>query len=251
MRWRRGVLLGGVIAGAAATVAVAVPLVATTRPERRSSVRAATPAPTPPPPRPPLRARPKLVEPEAGVIVEPEESVSPEELAESGPPRPEDGISPGAPTDAEVRAMLSAMEREQDRLERALQNGLLPPVPGTGQLNWPVRGTLTSPFGQRWGRLHAGIDIGAGTGTPIRAADSGRVAIAGWVGGYGQMTCIQHTARLSTCYAHQSVIGVRKGSGVHQGDVIGRVGCTGHCYGPHLHFEVRVNGVARNPMGYL
>ena len=122
---------------------------------------------------------------------------------------------------------------------------------GSGQLIWPVSGPVVSPFGPRWGRLHAGIDIASPAGTPIRAADSGRVAIAGVMGGYGNYTCIQHGGSLSTCYAHQSSIGVSQGASVSQGQVIGSVGCTGHCFGDHLHFETRVSGTPANPFGYL
>jgi murein DD-endopeptidase MepM/ murein hydrolase activator NlpD len=122
---------------------------------------------------------------------------------------------------------------------------------GSGQLIWPVNGPVVSGFGMRWGRLHAGIDIAAPGGTPIRAADSGQVVIAGWVGGYGNYVCVQHTGSLSTCYAHQPGIQVSVGQGVSQGQVIGAVGCTGHCFGDHLHFETRVNGSPVDPMGYL
>ncbi len=150
---------------------------------------------------------------------------------------------------------LAAMEREQGRIRSALTG----PAPGSGgpirrgsgRFIWPVNGTFTSPFGMRWGRLHAGIDISAPTGTPIRAADSGRVAIAGSVGGYGNYTCIQHGGGLSTCYGHQSSIGTSVGASVSQGQVIGAVGNTGNSTGPHLHFEVRVGGSPVNPMGYL
>ena len=119
---------------------------------------------------------------------------------------------------------------------------------------WPVNGTMSSPFGQRWGRLHAGIDISAGEGTPIHAADSGRVVLmqgTGASGGYGNYTCVQHTATMSTCYAHQSRFGTSVGASVGQGQVIGYVGNTGHSFGAHLHFEVRINGSPVNPMGYL
>ena len=122
---------------------------------------------------------------------------------------------------------------------------------GSGQLIWPVSGPVVSPFGPRWGRLHAGIDIASPAGTPIRAADAGRVALAGVMGGYGNYTCIQHGGSLSTCYAHQSSIGVSQGAAVSQGQVIGSVGCTGHCFGDHLHFETRVGGSPVNPFGYL
>jgi len=135
----------------------------------------------------------------------------------------------------------------------AQQTGALPAGPirsGSGQFIWPVNGSVVSGFGMRWGRMHEGIDIAAPTGTQIRAAASGSVALAGPSGGYGNYSCIAHGGGLSTCYAHQSQILVGGGS-VAQGQTIGLVGCTGHCYGPHLHFEVRVNGQAVDPLGYL
>jgi murein DD-endopeptidase MepM/ murein hydrolase activator NlpD len=116
---------------------------------------------------------------------------------------------------------------------------------------WPVDGPVVSGFGMRWGSMHEGIDIAVPAGTPIRAAKSGSVALASLTGGYGNYTCIDHGGGLSTCYAHQSSIGVSVGQSVSQGDVIGNVGCTGHCFGDHLHFEVRVNGSAVDPLGYL
>lgn len=116
---------------------------------------------------------------------------------------------------------------------------------------WPVNGPINSPFGMRWGRLHAGIDIGASTGTPIRASADGIVIFTGWQGGYGNLTLIAHGGGIVTAYAHQSSIGVGDGARVSQGQVIGNVGCTGSCTGPHLHFEVRVNGSPVNPLGYL
>jgi murein DD-endopeptidase MepM/ murein hydrolase activator NlpD len=150
---------------------------------------------------------------------------------------------------------LAALEREQARVQSALvgAGGQLTQGirRGSGQLIWPVNGPLVSPFGMRWGRLHAGIDIAVPAGTAIRAADSGRVVLMGWVGGYGNYTCIQHTGSLSTCYAHQSSFGTSNGASVSQGQVIGSVGCTGHCFGDHLHFETRVGGSPVDPMGYL
>ena len=103
----------------------------------------------------------------------------------------------------------------------------------------------------RWGRLHAGVDIAVPAGTPIRAAKSGRVILMGPTGGYGNYTCVGHGGGVSTCYAHQSRFGTSVGANVSQGQVIGYVGCTGHCFGDHLHFEVRVGGAPVNPMGYL
>jgi len=153
-------------------------------------------------------------------------------------------------SDDEIRRDLEILERENRRVERALRNlggsGI-----GTGNLIMPVRGPLTSPFGQRGGRLHAGIDIGVPIGTPVRAADAGRVVLSGPTGGYGNYICIQHTRSLSTCYAHNSRLGARKGDRVRQGQVIARSGNTGNSTGPHVHFETRVNGKAVNPRRYL
>jgi murein DD-endopeptidase MepM/ murein hydrolase activator NlpD len=116
---------------------------------------------------------------------------------------------------------------------------------------WPVNGAVVSGFGMRWGQLHAGVDIAVAAGTPIRAAASGAVVLAAYTGGYGNYTCIDHGGGISTCYAHQSSYAVSSGQSVDQGQVIGSVGCTGHCFGDHLHFEVRVNGSPVDPMGYL
>jgi murein DD-endopeptidase MepM/ murein hydrolase activator NlpD len=149
---------------------------------------------------------------------------------------------------------LASLQAEQARVAGALQGAPAPgPVQqGSGQLIWPVSGPITGVFGeQRPGHLHAGIDIAAAEGTPIRAADSGRVALAGWVGGYGNYTCIQHTASMSTCYGHQSRLGTSVGASVTQGQVMGYVGNTGNSFGAHLHFEVRINGTPVDPMGYL
>jgi murein DD-endopeptidase MepM/ murein hydrolase activator NlpD len=152
---------------------------------------------------------------------------------------------------------LAEFEREQGRITSTLQNsagGQPAPAPirrGSGQLIWPVSGPVVSGFGMRWGRLHAGIDIAVPAGTPIRAAASGRVSLLGVVGGYGNYTCVTHGGSLSTCYAHQSRYATSGGASVRQGQVIGFVGCTGHCFGDHLHFEVRVGGSPVDPMGYL
>ena len=116
---------------------------------------------------------------------------------------------------------------------------------------WPVNGAVVSGFGMRWGQLHAGVDIAVSAGTPISAAASGTVVLAAYTGGYGNYTCIDHGGGISTCYAHQSSYTVSSGQSVDQGQVIGSVGCTGHCFGDHLHFEVRVNGSPVDPMGYL
>jgi len=123
--------------------------------------------------------------------------------------------------------------------------------PSVHGLIWPVSGPVTSPFGYRWGRLHEGIDIGVAYGSPIHAAAAGRVIWCGWLGGYGNLTVLDHGGGLATAYGHQSSIAVSCGQEVAQGQVIGYVGSTGHSTGPHLHFEVRVNGTPVDPLGYL
>ena len=134
-----------------------------------------------------------------------------------------------------------------------------PASAGSGGLANPLPGApVTSPFGYRvhpiYGdsRLHTGVDMGASEGTPIRAAGAGVVVSAGWnSGGYGNLTIIDHGNGLTTLYAHQSGFVVSANGRVSQGQVIGRVGCTGSCTGPHLHFEVRQNGTPVNPMNYI
>ncbi len=126
------------------------------------------------------------------------------------------------------------------------------PIQGaTGGWIWPVSGPVSSPFGWRWGRMHEGIDIAVHAGTPIRAAKAGTTILAGPTGGYGNYTCVDHGGGLSSCYAHQSSYATSVGAQVAQGEVIGYVGCTGSCFGDHLHFEIRVNGAAVDPLAYL
>ena len=124
-------------------------------------------------------------------------------------------------------------------------------TPSSAGFTWPTSGQITSGFGPRWGRMHQGLDVAAPTGRPITAAKSGKVIVAGWSGGYGNLVVIDHGGGLSTAYAHQSRIAVKVGDPVTQGGLIGYIGSTGHSTGPHLHFEVRVNGVARDPLPYL
>jgi murein DD-endopeptidase MepM/ murein hydrolase activator NlpD len=153
---------------------------------------------------------------------------------------------------------LRALEREQAAVRARIQGaqggggaGAGPIKRGSGNLIWPVNGPVVSPFGMRWGRLHAGVDIAVPSGTPVRASASGNVIIAGAVGGYGNYICIAHGGSLSTCYGHNSSLGVSQGQSVRQGQVIASSGCTGHCFGPHVHFETRINGSPVDPMGYL
>jgi murein DD-endopeptidase MepM/ murein hydrolase activator NlpD len=124
-------------------------------------------------------------------------------------------------------------------------------TPSAAGLIWPVQGPITSPFGPRWGGFHPGIDIGVPEGTPIHAAAAGTVIYCGWESGYGNLVVIDHHNGLATAYAHQSKIEVSCNQNVAQGQVIGLSGCTGFCTGPHVHFEVRVNGTPVDPLGYL
>jgi len=121
-----------------------------------------------------------------------------------------------------------------------------------GSVVAPVRGTVTGVFGeQRPGHRHSGIDLAAPMSTPIHAAACGRVTQRGVEGEYGNLVCIQHAGGVSTCYAHLSGFAVPLGAQVDTGQIIGYVGCTGNCSGPHVHFEVRVNGTPRDPQPYL
>lgn len=144
-----------------------------------------------------------------------------------------------AAQDAQVRGQLAAAQGASDT------------TPSASGLIWPVNGPVTSPYGYRWGRLHAGIDIGVPEGTPIHAAAAGAVVLASWNGGYGNYTCIDHGGGMATCYAHQSAFATSVGAQVSQGQLIGYVGNTGHSFGAHLHFEVRINGTPVDPLGYL
>lgn len=126
-----------------------------------------------------------------------------------------------------------------------------PPLIGTGTFQYPIRGTLTSRFGTRWGRLHAGIDLAAPTGTKIRASDGGKVIFSGYSGSYGYVVKIDHGGNRVTVYAHCSKLLVKVGEKVYQGQHIANVGNTGRSTGPHLHFEVQINGIAKNPLNYL
>jgi murein DD-endopeptidase MepM/ murein hydrolase activator NlpD len=168
-------------------------------------------------------------------------------------------------------AAIDALEAESDRIESGLadlaaqQRGRAGGSSGgsggtpasSGSLQWPVNGAVTSGFGYRTHpvlgtrRLHAGVDFGAGTGTPIVAADDGVVVSAGWLGGYGNAVIIDHTGGVATLYGHQSRLAVTSGASVSRGQVIGYVGSTGMSTGPHLHFELRINGVPTDPMPRL
>ncbi|HEX4745451.1 MAG TPA: peptidoglycan DD-metalloendopeptidase family protein [Gaiellaceae bacterium] len=154
---------------------------------------------------------------------------------------------------AEVEGLLAQSAALATRI-RGAQEGA--GTTGTGQpsaagLIWPCDGVVVSGFGMRWGRMHEGIDIGCAFGTPNRAAAAGTVIYSGWLGGYGNLVVIDHGNGLSTAYAHATTLLVSVGQSVSQGETVSLVGSTGNSSGPHLHFEVRVNGSAVDPLLYL
>jgi murein DD-endopeptidase MepM/ murein hydrolase activator NlpD len=159
-------------------------------------------------------------------------------------------------------ATLAARRAAQAARRAAAIAAGLPPPPesplgGPVSFIWPVRGPITSPFGMRTdpvtGRyaLHSGIDIGVDYGTPIRAAADGLIIYVGWYGGYGNLITIDNGDSYSTLYAHCSAMYVSVNQRVQRGQVIGAVGATGYATGPHLHFEIRKNGVPIDPLGKL
>ena len=155
-------------------------------------------------------------------------------------------------------AELDALEQQsaalEARIREAQQRSSVPAVvapSGSGVLGWPVSGPVTSGFGVRWGRMHEGIDIAVGEGTPVRAAAAGTVIYAGWMSGYGNLVAVDHGNGLSTAYAHNSSLAVSVGQSVAAGEIVSYSGNTGNSTGPHVHFEVRVNGSAVDPLGYL
>jgi murein DD-endopeptidase MepM/ murein hydrolase activator NlpD len=141
------------------------------------------------------------------------------------------------------------------RIRSAQSSGVVVPGP-TGAASaagfvWPVHGILTSGFGWRWGRMHEGIDLAVPSGTPVVASASGTVVVAGWLGGYGNLVVIDHGNGMATAYGHNTSVTVGYGQTVAQGQLIAYSGSTGHSTGPHVHFEVRVNGSPVDPLGYL
>jgi murein DD-endopeptidase MepM/ murein hydrolase activator NlpD len=157
---------------------------------------------------------------------------------------------------AEYLAEVEALAAQSAALAAAIRDAQAGGSNGSGTpsaagLVWPVNGPVVSGYGMRWGRMHEGIDIAAGLGTPIRAAAAGTVIHAGWLGGYGNLVVLDHGDGLATAYAHASAILVGVGQSVAQGETVSLVGSTGNSTGPHLHFEVRVNGTAVDPLLYL
>jgi murein DD-endopeptidase MepM/ murein hydrolase activator NlpD len=152
---------------------------------------------------------------------------------------------------------LAALEAESASLAARIRTAQAAVAPGpTGAPSasgfiWPVHGVFTSGFGWRWGRMHEGIDLAVPNGTPVVAAAAGTVIVAGWTGGYGNLVVVDHGNGIATAYGHNTYVTVAPGQAVAQGQLIAYSGNTGHSTGPHVHFEVRVNGSAVDPMGYL
>lgn len=156
--------------------------------------------------------------------------------------------------DAEIQRLIS--ENSARAAAQRASRGSASPTDAGGRISgsgmrWPLGGAVTSEFGYRWGRLHAGLDIDGNTGAPIRAAKSGTVIYAGSQSGYGNTVIIDHGGGLTTLYAHQSRLATSEGADVDTGDLVGYVGSTGHSTGSHLHFETRVGGSPQNPRRYL
>jgi murein DD-endopeptidase MepM/ murein hydrolase activator NlpD len=156
----------------------------------------------------------------------------------------------------DLEAQSAALAAEIQQAQQASSSSASPSAPpvapiGNGVLGWPVSGPVVSGFGMRGGRMHEGIDIICSTGTPVRASGDGTVIWAGWRGGYGIAVAIDHGGGLSTLYAHNSTLASSVGQSVVRGQVIAYAGSTGNSSGPHVHFEVRVNGTAVDPLGYL
>lgn len=163
---------------------------------------------------------------------------------------------------AESRSRLAGLEQQHDELEgdvdritTLIRERKITPVssslPSTAGYLWPRCDRVTSGFGRRWGRLHAGVDINGNTGDYIAAAKDGVVIFAGRQSGYGNLTLVDHRDGIVTAYAHQSRILVVEGQRVDRGERIGDVGNTGRSTGPHLHFETRLNGSPVDPRRYL
>ncbi|MGH2699908.1 MAG: murein hydrolase activator EnvC family protein [Actinomycetota bacterium] len=165
---------------------------------------------------------------------------------------------------SELEKLDSQLQQDSQDIQALLARASTPsgggggtPTNTGGQFLWPANGPLTSPYGYRThpifgdGRMHTGIDIGAGYGSAVFAASGGRVVFAGTMSGYGNAIVVDHGGGVGTTYNHLSGFSVGQGSSVSRGQTIGSVGCTGYCTGPHLHFEVRIGGSPVDPMPYL
>ncbi|MCM1157991.1 MAG: peptidoglycan DD-metalloendopeptidase family protein [Bacteroidales bacterium] len=165
--------------------------------------------------------------------------------------------TPGYHTVTDLVTYKDDMECDREQLEETVEVAAVAQIVRRGTKSKPTYmypltiWNITSEFGYRWGRLHAGTDVGVPIGTTVRASRGGQVITAGWVGGYGNCVIIDHGDGVSTRYGHLSEITVSVGQYVDQGEQVALSGNTGRSTGPHLHFEIRINGEAVDPMPYL
>jgi murein DD-endopeptidase MepM/ murein hydrolase activator NlpD len=162
------------------------------------------------------------------------------------------GLGVDSKTATELAARADAAERASRATDRG--SGLTTSLTQTAPDAWvlPLEDyRFTSPYGMRWGQLHAGVDLAAPEGTPYKAVHAGTVKLASWYGGYGQCIIIDHGDGTETIYGHSSKLLVKVGQKVNAGDVIGEVGNTGHSFGAHLHLEIHVDNTPRDPIPYL
>jgi murein DD-endopeptidase MepM/ murein hydrolase activator NlpD len=154
-----------------------------------------------------------------------------------------------------VDSDLSALGRRTEHSERRLatvgERVRVIGHPLHASISWPISGPLLDGYGHRGSGWHSGIDVDAPEGAPVAAAAPGFVVDAGWEDGYGNLVVVAHGRGLETAYAHLQDIMVNTGAFVSEVSTVGTVGCTGTCYGAHLHFEVRVNGIASDPLLWL
>ena len=158
---------------------------------------------------------------------------------------------PSSGTSVEMAGVTAEAEREELPVAGPPVPEPVDPTAANGSFTEPAQGVLTSGYGARWGRTHTGIDIGGDDGSDILAADGGLITLAGWVSGYGNYVVIDHENGYQTAYGHCSELLVAEGERVAQGQRIARMGSTGNSTGPHLHFEVKVDGEYQNPLDYV
>lgn len=158
---------------------------------------------------------------------------------------------------AERQLAQESLQLERQIVDMCASKGTKNMVQGSGSFAMPLRASITSPFGWRrhpiFGvrKFHTGIDLAGPNHSEIRAADSGNVLYSGWYGGYGKVVIVSHGKGMATLYAHLSKVNASPGQNISKGDVIGYEGSTGFSTGPHLHFEVRVNGKPNNPLNFV
>ncbi|MEM9135128.1 MAG: peptidoglycan DD-metalloendopeptidase family protein [Actinomycetota bacterium] len=216
-----------------------------------------------------IREDQEVAEAEASQAVEDAEALELALVEELDKLQAQQTIQLGLKAEAESRiarwaADLTAYAAEDDSIRDLIAGSAPAPIsipepsePSALGYQWPLPGTVTSPYGYRihpvFGtrKLHAGIDVGAGRGTPIAATSGGVVIYTGYRGGYGNTVIVDHGGGFTSLYAHMSEIGVNNGQGVDRGDIVGLVGATGTATGNHLHFEIRLNGTAVDPAPYL